>query len=316
MRTPYASGLLQGSGGGSRFKCEGRPELRGGPYRSSNIGRPCQTGHHQAADCADRIITAIVSRSNPTPQCPPVNGPAHKLRSEMILINRRTVIPTWHRLLFGLCIVTVGAVLPRGPASAAASEAPPPPAAYFCAASTAGRVVQGDPSNYRTLLAQLGPGDTLRLAAGSYRPLTIAGVKGAPGRCVTITGPTAGPRAIIIGEPGHNTLEIADSSYLVVANLTIDSHGIPGAYGIAVTPKAGSLIHHIIIDGNLIIGAGATQQTDGISTKMPTWNWVIRRNMIVDAGTAIYLGDSDGSKPFVAGIIENNLVLDPLGYCM
>jgi hypothetical protein len=58
------------------------------------------------------------------------------------------------------------------------------------------------------------------------------------------------------------------------------------------------------------------QQTDGISTKTPTWNWVIRRNTIVGAGTGIYLGDSDGSSPFVAGIIENNLVLDPLGYCM
>jgi len=36
----------------------------------------------------------------------------------------------------------------------------------------------------------------------------------------------------------------------------------------------------------------------------------------VAAGTAIYLGNSDGSRPFVAGIVENNLVLDPVGYCM
>ena len=71
-----------------------------------------------------------------------------------------------------------------------------------------------------------------------------------------------------------------------------------------------------MLDGNLILGAGASQQTDGISTKTPTWSWVIRGNTIVGAGTGIYLGDSDGSAPFVAGIIENNLVLDPIGYGM
>ena len=71
-----------------------------------------------------------------------------------------------------------------------------------------------------------------------------------------------------------------------------------------------------MLDNNLIVGAGANQQNDGISTKTPTWNWVIRRNTIVAAGTAIYLGNSDGGQPFVAGIIENNLVLDPIGYCM
>jgi hypothetical protein len=30
----------------------------------------------------------------------------------------------------------------------------------------------------------------------------------------------------------------------------------------------------------------------------------------------LYLGNSDGSAPFIAGIIERNLVVDPIGYCM
>lgn len=72
----------------------------------------------------------------------------------------------------------------------------------------------------------------------------------------------------------------------------------------------------MVLDGNFITGAGATQQTDGISTKTPTWNWIIRRNIIQQAGTGIYLGDSDGTAPFIAGLIENNLVLDPIGYAM
>ena len=43
---------------------------------------------------------------------------------------------------------------------------------------------------------------------------------------------------------------------------------------------------------------------------------MIRRNTIIAAGTAIYLGDSDGTAPFIAGLIEDNGVLDPIGYGM
>jgi hypothetical protein len=120
---------------------------------------------------------------------------------------------------------------------------------------------------------------------------------------------------VIAGEIGSNTVEIIDSSYVVVSNLIIDSLGIP-ADGIKAMHSAHPATHHIVLERNRITGAGAGQQTDGISTKTPTWNWVIRRNTIVGAGTGIYLGDSDGSSPFVAGITENNLVLAPLGYCM
>ena len=54
----------------------------------------------------------------------------------------------------------------------------------------------------------------------------------------------------------------------------------------------------------------------GISTKTPTWGWVIRRNVIHGAGTGIYLGDSDGSDAFIGGVIENNLIRNTIGYNM
>jgi len=130
-----------------------------------------------------------------------------------------------------------------------------------------------------------------------------------------VTGPTAGQRAVIAGEVRHSTVEIVSSSYIVLSNLAIDSLGM-GGDGIKAPRTTHAATHHIVLDGNLITGAGAGQQTDGISTKTPTWNWVIRRNTVVGAGTGIYLGDGDGSSPFVAGIIENNLVVDPIGYCM
>jgi hypothetical protein len=54
----------------------------------------------------------------------------------------------------------------------------------------------------------------------------------------------------------------------------------------------------------------------GISTKSPCSDWTIRGNTVVGAGTGLYLGNSDGSEPFVRGVIEYNLVSDPIGYCM
>ncbi len=64
------------------------------------------------------------------------------------------------------------------------------------------------------------------------------------------------------------------------------------------------------------LGVGGSQQTVGISTKSPAWNWVVRGNTIIEPGTGMYFGNSDGTQPFIAGIIENNLVLDPEGYAI
>jgi hypothetical protein len=185
----------------------------------------------------------------------------------------------------------------------------------FCSAQ-AGRVLGADPLNYRTLLSNLAPGDSLLLEPGEYPQLTIENLNGAPGRCITIRGPAGNRRAVIFGASGNKTVEIIGSSYIVVRDLIIDSRGIAGADGIKASGTAKSASHHIVLEGNVIIGAGATQQTDGISTKTTAWNWVIRRNSIIDAGTAIYLGDSDGTAPFIAGVIEDNLVIDPIGYGM
>jgi hypothetical protein len=222
----------------------------------------------------------------------------------------------WRIVLFSLIIAALGLDL----ASATATAMSPPnpigvPSEDFCAAKGQGRILRADPSNYQQLVPALRAGDTLLLTSGRYPRLTIANLNGEPGRCITVAGPAAGPRPVIAGQSGHNTVEIIDSSYIVVSNLTIDSLGM-GGDGIKAPRTTHQATHHIVLHGNLIIGAGAFQQTDGISTKTPTWNWVIRRNTIVGAGTGIYLGDSDGSSPFVAGIIENNLVLNPLGYCM
>lgn len=188
--------------------------------------------------------------------------------------------------------------------------------ANLCSTPPAGRNLTGNPSNYRSLISTLQPGDTLTLAPGNYPLLILQHLNGTMNNCITITGPSSGPPAVIQGVSGNNTVEISSSSYLVLKNLVIDSLGIDGAFGISAHADSSTPTHHILIQGNILVGQNSGQQTDGISTKVPTWGWVIRQNIINGAGTGLYLGNSDGSDPFVAGVIEDNLVENPIGYCM
>lgn len=177
-------------------------------------------------------------------------------------------------------------------------------------------VIHADPSNYREHLRNLKPGDTLSLVAGRYTRLPITDLNGTPAAWITITGPDSGAPAVIAGEEGYNTVEILNSSYVAIENLRIDSLGIPGAFGISARGHEENVTHHIRIEGNTLVGQNGGQQTDAISTKTPTWGWIIRYNQIVGAGTGLYLGDSDGTQPFVNGVIENNLIKDTIGYNM
>lgn len=169
-----------------------------------------------------------------------------------------------------------------------------------------------DPSNYRSFLAGLQPGDTLRLAPGRYVRLTLSGIAGTPAAWITITGPESGAEAVIEGESCCNTVQLYGSSYVTVRNLTVDGKGL-NVDGINAKDQ---ISHHILIENCKLINLGFDQQTVGISTKSTAWGWTIRNNQILEAGTGIYLGNSDGSAPFIGGIIEGNLIRYPIGYCM
>ena len=173
--------------------------------------------------------------------------------------------------------------------------------------------VPADPSDYQALLATLQPGDTLVLAPGTYTRLTIDGIHGEPDAWITVTGPAVGEPAVIVGESCCNTVQLYDSSYVAVTNLVIDAQGL---YVDAVNAKD-TPSHDILIEGNTMQGFPPDeQQIVGVNTKTTVWNWTIRGNTIFEAGTGIYLGGSEGDTPFIAGVIENNLVLNPMGYCM
>ena len=192
----------------------------------------------------------------------------------------------------------------------------PTPAEFrFCDAGGGGTVLDATPATYRDVVSTLRPGDTMRLAAGRYEQgLTIAGMNGTEGACIVIEGPASGEPAVFVGSSSRNTISIRDSSYVVVRNLEIDGNGEIGD-GVKAEGTS-AFAHHIVIDGLYIHSQGGDQQIVGINTKCPTWRWVIRNNRIVDSGTGLYLGGSGGDVPFVGGLIEHNVVLDPLGYGM
>jgi hypothetical protein len=182
-----------------------------------------------------------------------------------------------------------------------------------CAGTVPEEVIPADPGNYLGLVASLGPGDLLQLAAGTYSGgLPILGLTGEPDRCIVIEGPAAGAPAVFTGRDCCNTVSIVDASYVVIRHLTLDGEGRQGD-GVKAEGTS-QFAHHITLEDLRIVGHGADQQIVGINTKCPAWNWVVRANVVDGAGTGMYFGNSDGEDEFVASLVEYNLVLDTLGY--
>jgi MYXO-CTERM domain-containing protein len=171
-----------------------------------------------------------------------------------------------------------------------------------------------DPTTYRNLLNGLQPGDRLLLAAGTYEGLPVSDLNGTAPSPIVISGPASGARAIIGGRSCCNTISITDSSYVVLQHLDVDNRG-EEVDGLKAEGNS-QFAHHITLEDLHIYNFGVDQQLVGISTKCPAWDWIIRGNLIEAAGTGLYLGDSTGDAPFVRGIVEQNLVVDPLGYDM
>lgn len=190
------------------------------------------------------------------------------------------------------------------------------PAAWVLSCATppaAGADWVAHPDDHVRLTERLVPGDTLRLAPGEYRAgLFIHDLSGRADAPIIIEGPAAGPPAVFVAQPGRNTVSIADATHVVIRHLVLEGRGVP--VDAVKCEGHARFAHHITLENLTIRGHGASQQTVGISTKCPAWNWVIRGNTIIGAGTGMYLGNSDGRAPFVAGLIEDNTVRDSIGY--
>jgi hypothetical protein len=165
--------------------------------------------------------------------------------------------------------------------------------------------------DYARIAKQLEPGDTMILEEGDYPGMPELKLNGRPDAWIVIKGADGGAQPRILSQEDRNTIELRGCSYLAIENLTLDGRDSGGAFGVSASYVPS---HHIRIENCTIVGHGAEQSVVGISTKIAVWDWVIRRNTIVAAGTGAYLGDSDGTEPFIGGLIEYNLFLDAHGY--
>ena len=183
------------------------------------------------------------------------------------------------------------------------------------ATGPSGRIIKVGPGNYLEQLRRLKPGDTLQLAPGSYGQvsdvpgLPLFNLHGTSDNPIVIEGPRKGPPARLLARESHNTIRIANASHIVVQYLELDGRNLD-----VDAVKAQGISHHITLQNLRIINHGHNQQTVGISTKAPAWNWIVRENVIEGAGTGMYFGSPGGNCPFVGGLIERNLVVDTIGY--
>jgi len=180
----------------------------------------------------------------------------------------------------------------------------------------AGNVYYGNPSNYLALFRGLQAGDTLILEPGNYDDtsdvpgLPFFGMHGQLGAPITVKGADPNNRPVLLGRSTHNTIRFDDASYIVIENIEIDGRNL-GGDGV----NSQGVSHDITLDGLYIHGVGDNQQVVGISTNAgTTWNWVVRNSVIDGAGTGMYLGEWQGGNPFVAGLIEYNVIKNTIGY--
>jgi hypothetical protein len=172
------------------------------------------------------------------------------------------------------------------------------------------------PDDYRQAVRDLREGDTLLLRPGVYTGgLDIHRLTGQPGARIVIRGAPGSRRSIFVARPSRNTVSIVDAAYVTLAD--IDLVGAAGVDVDAVKAEGTArFAHDITIERVVIRGYSASQQNVAISTKCAAWNWVIRGNVILGGGTGFYLGNSDGSAPFVNGLIERNIVAGTTGYAL
>ena len=173
----------------------------------------------------------------------------------------------------------------------------------------------GNPSTYLEFISQLQAGDTLFLAAGDYTGrMNLDDIVGTANAPIVIQGPNGTNAAIFLGNACCNTISLERCAYLEIRNLTIDGQNIPFIDAVKAEGSSGNWTHHITLENLLVINHGGAALTTGINTKCPSWDWVIRKNTFIEPGLGMYLGNSDGNGPFINGLIEYNLILNPIRY--
>lgn len=172
----------------------------------------------------------------------------------------------------------------------------------------AGAELSATPADYVAQLARLEPGDTLLLAAGRYPGLTLdrSGEAGAP---ITVHGPASGAPAVVVGRACCAGVTLRDVAYVRLQHLTVDLEGQPVDAVVAEATRGG--VHHVTLEDVRLTGFAAGVELAGVRTRCPAWDWAVRRVVIEEPGVGLALGTTGGRAPFVRGLLEQLLVVDP-----
>lgn len=182
-----------------------------------------------------------------------------------------------------------------------------------CSGSVLAADYHAGPEDYREKIQYLQPGDRLLLEPGAYRHgLSLHNLAGRVDQPIAIEAANLLARPRFIATFGKNTVSLVNVRYLVVSHLELDGRN---ANVDAIKAEGHSrFADYITLQHLYIYNYAASQQNVGISTKCPALGWVVRHNHIERVGTGMYFGDSDGSDPFVGGLIEGNYISRTLGY--
>ena len=238
--------------------------------------------------------------------------------SDCLIPSRSARSPRLRAVLLALTLVVTHWVTTASLSATTAAAAENPPlwqTMSGCGPTVPLRTIQATPSNYRSLISGLIPGDRLLLAAGTYtQGLNLWDKRGEPDKCIIVEGPASGSPAVFTNSDVRNMVSFKDSSYIAVRYLTLDGGGLGGD---GVRGEAhGTSVHHILLDGLNLKRFDADPLISGINTKTPSWNWVVRNTTITSTGTGMYFGNSDGSGGTVNFLVENNVVSDTREYAV
>jgi hypothetical protein len=121
---------------------------------------------------------------------------------------------------------------------------------------------------------------------------------------IVIVGPA--DHSARFGAPGCcSVVQLRDASFLQLRKLTLEV----GSTGI----DSGGDSNHVLLENLQIIGDDNGTHTVGIASHGLASDWTIRGDLIGGVETGLRLGNPDGSAPFVAGLIEYNVVVDTTG---
>ena len=95
----------------------------------------------------------------------------------------------------------------------------------FTPLTTKARIIPATPATFEAKVPYLLPGDSLQLAAGTYKTsLNFNGLNGTASHPIVITG--AGNATIFKGNACCNTISLRRSAYIVIKNMTLDGLNI------------------------------------------------------------------------------------------